>query len=757
LFCDVVLLKESKALAERRFTYTVPPHLPVEVGQLILVPFAHQGHLPALVLDVHDNPPLGFYAKAIADFISPSVFFTPMQVEMFSFIASYTLTPLAQVVLAAIPKSFLTLKVSQFAPPHTLMLRLLDSEEMEDCAVKFTSRQKAVLEALKALRDETGEVQWTCRTLQEKLGCSKSVLQKLVDAHVAEWHEVVAYRTPLSLFEERRRKAPSLNDGQQRVFHQIQESLKQPYAPKTHRFLLHGITGSGKTEVYMALAESVLAQGKSVLILVPEIALTGALAERFLHRFGVESLAMWHSQLSKGEKLDTWQRIASGELRLVIGARSAIFTPMKDIGLIILDECHDASFKQDSPAPRYDVRTIANHLSQTHQIPLLLGSATPEVALYHHAFNQHSLQPLELHERHGGATLPSVHIVDMKLERSQGHLHAISRPLQTALKSTIERGEQAIILLNRRGFNTFVDCHACGYVFECPSCSVSMTFHKQAKIMKCHHCGHTQERPQYCPKCGSLHIQFVGSGTQKIETELSTLLGDIPILRLDGDVMQRKGAFKDVLDAFQNKESPILVGTQMVAKGLDVENVTLVGVLGADASFYMPDFMAHERGFQLLTQVAGRAGRGSKAGQVYLQSWQVDHPVLGAAVRQDFQRFYHMEIEERRANRYPPFSQLIRLVISGEELERVRFFAKGLKSLLVQDFESKGFSSELAFQLLGPAPCLVERLKGRFRYHILIKNFQGKPIQQALADTLKFLVVPDGLHCLVDVDVLQVM
>ncbi len=757
MFCDVVLLKESKALAERRFTYTVPPHLPMEVGQLVFVPFGHQGNLPALVLNLHENPPVGFVAKAITDLISPSAFFTSLQIEMFHFIATYTLTPLAQVVLAAIPKSFLTLKPSQFAPPHTLMLRLLDLKKSKEVNIKLTSRQKTVLEGLNALRDETGEVQWTCRTLQEKFACSKSVLQKLVDAQVAEWHEVVAYRTPLSLFEVQRRKAPPLNDEQQRVFHQVEQTLKQAYHPKTHRFLLHGITGSGKTEVYMALAESVLAQGKSVLILVPEIALTGALAERFLHRFGVESLAMWHSQLSKGEKLDTWQRIASGELRLVIGARSAIFTPMKDLGFIMMDECHDGSFKQDTPAPRYDVRTIANHLSQTYQIPLLLGSATPEVGLYHHAFNQHTLQHLELHKRHGGATLPNVHIVDMKLERSQGHLHAISRPLQTALKSTIERGEQAIILLNRRGFNTFVDCHACGYVFECPSCSVSMTFHKQANRMKCHHCGHSQDRPQYCPKCGSLHIQFVGSGTQKIESELSALLGDMPILRLDGDVMQRKGAFKEVLDAFKNKESPILVGTQMVAKGLDVENVTLVGVLGADASFYMPDFMAHERGFQLLTQVAGRAGRGTKAGQVYLQSWQGEHPVLHVAVRQDFQRFYHMEIEERRANRYPPFSQLIRILISGEELERVRFFVKGLKSLITQTFEENGLTSGMSFQLLGPAPCLLERLKGRFRYHLLIKNFQGEQIHQALADTLKSLVVPEGLHCLVDVDVLQLM
>jgi primosomal protein N' (replication factor Y) len=754
LFADVVLLKESKALGERRFTYAVPPHWALSVGQLVRVPFAHQGMLPALVMHLHDTPSQGFVAKSLSALISPSAFFTAMQVAMLTYIAQDTMTPFAQVVLAALPSSFLTLQTAQFAPPQTLLLRLLGEP---DSLPKLTARQKEVYQGLLNLRNDTGEVEWACRILQTQLGCTKSVLEKLVKAGLAEWQSVVAYRTPLKIFERKRLHAPPLNTSQNVVFQQIQKTLETPYHPHTHRMVLHGVTGSGKTEVYMAMAEKLLAEGKSVLILVPEIALTGALTERFLHRFGLETLAMWHSQLSMGEKLDTWQRIADGELRLVIGARSAIFTPMKDLGLIILDEFHDGSFKQETPAPRYHVRKVANWLSETYQIPLLLGSATPEVGIYHQAVEATTHQLLELHDRHGGATLPKVHLVDMKLERSHGHLHAISRPLQKALKDTIERGEQAIILLNRRGFHTFVDCHSCGHVFECPDCSVSMTYHKEAKIVKCHHCGFTNERPQYCPKCGSLHIQFVGSGTQKIEAELSELLGNIPILRLDGDVMQKKGAFKDVLDAFKNKESPVLVGTQMVAKGLDVENVTLVGVMGADASFYMPDFMAHERGFQLLTQVAGRAGRGTKAGQVYLQSWQVEHPVLALAMRQDLHGFYRMEIEERRANQYPPFTQLIRLLVSGQELERVRFFAKGLKQALLHRLEMHGFKGGLAFQLLGPAPCLIERLQGKFRYHLLIKNHAGKGIHTILADFLKDLPVPEGLHCLVDVDVQQLL
>ncbi|XVJ52117.1 MAG: primosomal protein N' [Vampirovibrio sp.] len=754
LFCDVVLLKETKALAERRFTYAVPVEMALHVGQLVRVPFAKQGMLPAVVLHVHQVPPQGVIVKSITGLISPSAFFTPQQLAMLQHIAEKTMTPFAQVVLAALPRTFLSLEPRQFAPPETLLLCL--DTTIPPPLKKLTPKQQALWHALEALAHETGEGEWPLKRLQAQLGSSKGVFQKLVEAGVAHWKMEKAYRSPLHIFEARQRQAPALNPHQAQVFQQIQETLTQDYHPHTHRMLLHGVTGSGKTEVYMALAEQTLAEGKSVLILVPEIALTGALAERFLHRFGVDTLALWHSQLSTGEKLDTWQRIASGELRLVIGARSAIFTPMNALGLMILDEFHDGSFKQESPAPRYHVKEVATWLSETYQIPLLLGSATPEIGTYHQARVTGTHQLLELSHRHGGATLPVVHLVDMKQERAQGHTHALSRSLQKALKDTVEKGEQAIILLNRRGFHTFVDCRACGHVFECPSCSVSMTYHKQMQQVKCHHCGFTAERPQYCPKCGSLHIQFVGSGTQKIEADLSALLEGVPILRLDGDIMQKKGAFKDILDAFKRGESPVLVGTQMVAKGLDVENVTLVGVLGADSSFYMPDFMAYERGFQLLTQVAGRAGRGQKAGQVYLQSWQVEHPVLALAMRQDLLRFYQMEIETRRAYGYPPFSQLIRLLVSGEDLERVRFFAQGLRQSLLHRLEAESFQGGVSFQLLGPAPCLIERIQGKFRYHVLIKNYAGQGVHHVLSAFLKRLPVPEGLHCLVDVDTQQV-
>jgi|GEM_PF-2186587 len=814
MFCQIVLLKETRALADRQFTYAIPQGLKLEIGQLVRVPFARQGNLPALVMAFHSNHPVGYIAKPVAGLISPAAFFTPEQLNQLHYIAKDTMTPFAQVVLAALPSSFLKLGPAQFAPPQTTVCRLLEEDYRkgglaspwrDQCArlsSKLTTRQREVLDALIQLRDDTGEVEWPLRFLQAETQASKGVFQKLADAEAIELRHETAYRCPLNMYESQRKKISPLNDEQQGVYNQVLESLKHPFKKESHTFVLHGITGSGKTEVYMALADEVMSQGKTVLMLVPEIALTGALAERFMNRFGRDRMALWHSQLSMGEKLDTWQRIASGEIRLVIGARSALFTPIQELGLIIMDEFHDNSFKQDSPAPRYDARRVCRWMSETQQVPLLLGSATPELGAYHLAVDGENAQLLTLTKRHGNAKIPHVHVVDMKVERAQGHLSAMSRELQAALKETVSRGEQAIILLNRRGFHTFVNCGGCGHVFECPDCSVSLTYHKNAQVVKCHHCGHVAERPTFCPKCASINVQFVGSGTQKIEKELEDLLADVEwpltehhchpernvvkpkdlttvenptlgvtslgdplttlrmttkILRLDGDVMSRKGAFKEVLDDFKNGIAPVLVGTQMVAKGLDVANVTLVGVLGADSSFFMPDYLAHERGFQLLTQVAGRAGRGEKPGNVYLQSWQPDHPVLNMAVAQNFPSFYAVEIQERKQHKYPPFSQLMRLIVSGEDLERVRFFAKGIKKTLAESFEKQGFLPAQDFQLLGPSPCLIERIQAKWRYHILIKNYIGAPIHESVAEQLGALTVPDGLHCLIDTNAQAVM
>jgi primosomal protein N' (replication factor Y) len=756
LLIEVVVLLETKALGEKRYTYSVPLawQQAVGVGSLVAVSFGHQPWVPAVVLrilpvdvqaqtsDFHLGQPV---LKPILSLMSKTPLLTPEQLALWQQIATYTCTPLAQVILTALPSSFLkpssqfeakTIAVVQFHPTAT-------------ATQKLSTRLLAVHLALEALHAQTQVAEWTLPFVVQAIKTTTPTLKKLATAGVLTIVQQVIFRSPLNQYDGTLLEHPLvLNEAQQGVVDAI---LTHPTKQKTP-FLLHGITGAGKTEVYMALAEDTLAQGKSVLLLVPEIALTGALAQRMLKRFGRDQIALWHSQLSHGEKLDAWLHLKQGNIRFLIGARSGIFPPMPNLGLIILDECHDASFKQESPAPRYDARTVTQWLQKITQATLVFGSATPEVSMYHHALAENNaFQLLSLTERFGDAKLPSVHIVDMKREKDQGSSGVLSRALKKALLTCIEQGEQAIILLNRRGFNTYVHCQQCGYVFECPSCSVGMTFHAHEKKLKCHHCGHQESVTPYCPKCASLDVKLMGTGTQRLEAELTELLPEgKAVLRLDGDVMAKKGAFHEVLSAFSAGEASVLVGTQMVAKGLDVANVTLVGVLGADSTFHSPEYKAFERGFQLLTQVAGRAGRGEKAGTVYFQAFEPDHPVLRFAQQQNFEAFYAYDVAIRQQEGYPPFLQLIRLLVSGEDLDRVIWYADALVHRLKTVVDQQGLVESVEF--LGPAPCLVERLKNKFRYHLLVKNKAKEVGLSVLQRELATVDTPKGLTLLIDVD-----
>ena len=758
---EVVILLETKALAEKRYTYSVPNSLAssIGVGSLVAVSFGHQPWVPAVVLSILPTQPdaqnapahLGkAVVKPILNLMSPTPLLTAEQLALWQQIATYTCTPLAQVILTALPSSFL--KPSIQFEAKTIAVVEFNPETIP--SQKLSVRLGEVHQALQSLSTQTQVNKWSLPFVVQALKTTTPTLKKLVATGVLTIVQQEIFRSPLNQYDGTLLEHPLvLNEAQQGV---VDAVLSHPAKQETP-FLLHGITGAGKTEVYMALAEDTLAQGKSVLLLVPEIALTGALAQRMLKRFGKDQIALWHSQLSHGEKLDAWLQLKQGNLRFLIGARSGIFPPMPNLGLIILDECHDASFKQESPAPRYDARTVAQWLQKITKATLVFGSATPEVAMYHQALEEEiPFHLLSLTERFGDAQLPSVHIVDMKREKDQGNSGVLSRALKKALLTCIEQGEQAIILLNRRGFNTYVHCQQCGYVFECPSCSVGMTFHSHEKKLKCHHCGHQEPVKPYCPKCASLDVKLMGTGTQRLEAELNDLLPEgKAVLRLDGDVMAKKGAFHEVLSAFFAGEASVLVGTQMVAKGLDVANVTLVGVLGADSTFHSPEYKAFERGFQLLTQVAGRAGRGEKAGTVYFQAFEPEHPVLRFAQQQNFEAFYAYDLAIRKQEGYPPFSQLVRLLVSGEDLDRVIWYADALVHRLKTVVEQQGLVDSVAF--LGPAPCLMERLKDKFRYHILVKNWAGEAGLALLQTELATFDAPKGLTLLIDVDCQSLM
>ncbi|HKB07995.1 MAG TPA: primosomal protein N', partial [Candidatus Polarisedimenticolia bacterium] len=510
-------------------------------------------------------------------------------------------------------------------------------------------------------------------------------------------------------------------------------------------FLLHGVTGSGKTEVYLRAIEAAVASGRRALYLVPEIGLTPLLARRMRSRFG-EVLALLHSGLTEGERYDEWRRIRDGRVDVVLGARSAVFAPIPDLGLIVVDEEHDASYKQEEH-PRYNARDLAIMRGKQAAAAVILGSATPSVESYFQAGRgRHRL--LLLPGRIGSAGLPRVERVDMRLEfREVGGESILSRRLLTALRDRLRSSEQSLVLLNRRGFSTFVLCRACGAQIQCRQCSIPMTLHLRQRRLRCHYCDESQPVPSVCPSCRSADLHFGGTGTERLEEVLRSALPEARIERLDRDTARGRGAVEDLLTRVERGEVDILLGTQMIAKGHDFPNVTLVGVLAADALLGMPDFRAGERAFQLLSQVAGRSGRGERPGEVIVQAYDVEHHAIRFACEHDYTGFAKRELAYRRAMNYPPYTALAVLLVKDRVLDRAREragrVARALASLAGR-----------RVQVLGPAPAPLERLRGDYRVQVLVKAPNRRDMQAVLAELLPLLGGPQlrANDLVIDVD-----
>ena len=500
------------------------------------------------------------------------------------------------------------------------------------------------------------------------------------------------------------------------------------------KFLLHGVTGSGKTLVYIKAAERAREKRRVVMVLVPEIALTGQLVHAFKAYFPTDIIVM-HSQLSLSERNDAIVRIRRAEAGIIIGARSALFTPADHLGLIILDEEQDMSYKQDD-APRYHARVVAEEIARLHDAVLILGSATPSMETFFRAQSGEFIY-LSMPERIGGRPLPSVGAVDMRSELQSGNRKVLSRAVQKMLRETKEKGEQAILLLNRRGYSTFVMCRSCGYSVVCPECGLSMAYHKDGRML-CHHCDIHQAPPDVCPKCGSTYIRYFGTGTEKLETELKEILPEVRVVRMDRDTTQKKFAHADILQAFRAGEYDILLGTQMVAKGHDIPNVTAVGIISADASLNMPDFRAAERCFMLITQAAGRAGRGDAPGRVLVQCYTPEHYAVHFAIAHDYRSFYEKELEMRRTLFFPPFCRLIKLTFHDENGEKARAEAEAFRRRF-----AAFFGGDERHRLIGPAPAVVEKFRGVYRFDVLIKTAVLPEVQEFLRQ--------DGLHLRQDV------
>ena len=764
------------------FTFAVPEALQpvIQLGQRVVAPFGRRNQ-QGMVVGFRDSidAELAERIRPIERIVDPMPIFTPSLLELLKWMANYYLTPLGKVIQTAIPSDarlkkeliitwiggsevaerdeiskyiqekspvkLSTLKTKFIAAEVIQQIARLNRNGWVDLENLFTTRQQrvadflllpeipsdarqlprqgskqlAVYEAL--LKFPEGKPQ---SVVHAELGASGAVLNGLVDKGLLLKQPLRPNLDPLKDYHRSPPKTIILNPEQERAKKEIQRAMElREFAP----FFLFGVAGSGKTEVYLETAAIALARGESVIILVPEIALAPQLAQRFQQRFG-DVVALWHSNLRGPERLQTWQAIQRGEFKIVVGARSAVLTPVKNLGLIVVDEEQENAYKQEDSDPKYHARDVALMRGQIEHTAVILGSATPSLETYYNQITER-FKILHLTKRWEKAVPPLVDVVNMarEYEETEDWTSPFSRKLRSAIDATIAAGHQIILLQNRRGYAPIIKCKSCGYALACPNDEITLTFHKVGHQVKCHYCGYEAKPPTSCPACGALDLHFGGLGTQKVEEALQALFPEITVCRMDLDTTRQKGAHQKILGDFARQKYQVLLGTQMIAKGLDFENVTLVGVMNADSGLHYPDFRARERTFQLVYQVAGRSGRGVFPGRVVIQTWQPDNFAIQCATRQDVKLFYNKELEDRNELSYPPFSRLVSFDFVGPKRSDVQRVAERVAEILS---EFKGLI------LLGPAPALIERNREGFRWKLMVKSAKhtdatGKLLHQA--------------------------
>ncbi|QDU54424.1 replication restart helicase PriA [Aeoliella mucimassa] len=724
------------------FDYLVPenfaderrPEMLVEAGRRVQVPLG-RGNRPvvAYCTQVGLEPVAGRRLKLLAAVLDTSPLLTPRMLELGRWIAEYYLTPLGQVLEGILPAGVRgkagTRETTLFSVPTRVSANFT--------RLDLPEKQAKALMVLAASSKPLAMKQWMARA-----ECTAAPINALRKKELVE-SRVERIDTDPLLEEEVERRAPhELNTEQAAALHTIADALE---SREQQTLLLHGVTGSGKTEVYIQAIEKVVSYGRQAIVLVPEISLTPQTVGRFRERF--DNVAVLHSHQSDVERHRQWKRIAAGGVQVVVGARSAIFAPTPHLGLVVIDEEHETSFKQDT-APRYHARQVAIQRTKMDRVPLILGSATPSLETWHAAkAGEYRLVTLE--NRVSDLPLPTVRAVDL---RDMDHRHnrgAISRPLYQAMGVALNDGGQVILMLNRRGYSTHVQCPSCGFALKCPQCDVSMVYHRAANQVTCHWCDYTELPPTYCPECKDANIRYGGLGTQKLEAEVRARFPKARVLRMDTDSMRRPGSHEQALDSFRAGEVDILLGTQMIAKGLDFPNVTLVGVINADTALHWPDFRASERTFHLVTQVAGRTGRGDRGGRVLVQTLSPDHPAIVAAMQHNYRMFADNELPDREMLGYPPFGRMARVVVRGKNEEVAQAVASGFAEQM-QATESGG-------SVIGPAPCAIAKLREYYRFHLLIKAGSIEQLHATLAPLAGKLKLPDDVQWIADIDPIDMM
>ncbi len=720
MFCQVIIDIVHENVASP-FTYRIPDGMALEPGQRVAVPFGHR-EKEGIVLSLSDECDLE--ASRIRDVIRPLEDYAavpPELMELARQMAEEVHCPLAETLRLMLPAQ---MRGGRVHVKTERTARIAVSPEEANAIAEGEKRSKKRAALLRILSD--GEIH-TVKELAEQVKDPNEALKKLAADGLIVLDDEETLRTPGGSFAQSGDPGFTLTAGQEEALEEILPCLRG----KGGRFLLHGVTGSGKTEVFMAAVRNVLTLGKSAIILVPEIALTPQMVAWFRGRFGPVA-AVIHSRLSPGERFDEWRRIRRGDARVVIGARSAVFSPARNLGLIVVDEEHESTYLSDHH-PRYDAREIANRRCEREKATLILASATPSILSFARA-RRGDYMLLEMPRRVQDRPLPEVEIVDMREELENGNRTVLSNALRKALKDCAARGEQVMLLMNRRGYNSFVSCRSCGYVVKCPNCDISMTYHMASEdgLLRCHYCGQAMKPPASCPECGGRYIRYFGAGTQKVEEEVRKLLPGVPTIRMDYDTTSGKDGHGKILEEFRSGRARILIGTQMIAKGLDFPRVTLVGVIAADMTLNLPDYRSRERTFQLLTQVAGRAGRGEQPGKVIVQTYKPEDPVIGYAAAQDYRSFFEDEFTRRRRGLYPPFTLLARFLAESVKEEAAAAAADRLEQETRRMVEAHAAWGRKLLLISNDSPS-VKVLRGKSRRHVLMKMLVSPEADEMLA------------------------
>lgn len=709
MIAEIIIDSNVKTL-NKTFDYNIPKEMEsnISIGSRVLIPFGKSKRLEeGFVTNIKESTE--YEVKDIAKIELQSL--TTEKILLSKWMAKKYFSNISECMNLMLKPGTTTKNFANRAKNKTgiFVSLALEKEKIQEYILNNKIKSEKQIRILNYLIENDKTMQ---PELIEKTETSRAIIKTLEKNGLLKIQEEKVIRNPLKNKNIKQTNKLKFTEEQEEAYTKVSNAIeKQEYK----KYLLYGVTGSGKTEIYLQLIEKVINEGKSAIMLVPEISLTPQMINRFIERFGKDIIAVLHSKLSVGERYDSWERIENEEARIVIGARSAIFAPVCNLGIIIIDEEHDSSYKSEM-APRYNAKEVATQIAKYNNIPLLLGSATPDIVTFYKAQNE-DIELLKLSKRANNSSLPNVQVVDLKQELANGNRTMISVKLYKLIQENLKNKKQTILFLNRRGFSTFVMCRDCGYVAKCKNCNISLTYHKKEEKLKCHYCGYEEEIHKICPECGSKKIKYFGTGTQKLELEINKIFPTASTIRMDIDTVTKKNSHEEILEKFNKDKIDILIGTQMIVKGHHFPNVTLVGVVSADGSLNIDDYRASERTFDILVQVAGRAGRENLQGNVIIQTYNPDNYSIQYAKKQNYDEFYNVEIKLRNQLRYPPFCDIIMFGISGETEEIVSKTAEKLYRNLKEQIEKE----QIIANVLKPLPAPIDKIKNRYRWRIIIK------------------------------------